>query len=202
MSHSFPATPCFTSVSITGCFPLLIQGPTCWVPTWGTTRGSPTPGPLQTSPTTARTPSTAVRGSWTQSDITTVGILQSLNIVRANSLRGAEWLSVDHTTTAVGVLNYPNQVEKRSTASTDSPIYSTINTAAAEDDLLAYYDTYSSATYTQGPDPYSSNPILANSGLVGLEQDLDHWTIQSGQSGSEYAKLQYNKKSKGKGDQI
>ncbi|XP_075892440.1 roundabout homolog 2 isoform X2 [Nelusetta ayraudi] len=98
----------------------------------------------------------------------------------------------------VGVLNYPNQVEKRSTASTDSPIYSTINTAAAEDDLLAYYDTYSSATYTQGPDPYSSNPILANSGLVGLEQDLDHWTIQSGQSGSEYAKLQYNKKSKDK----
>lgn len=98
---------------------------------------------------------------------------------------------------AVGVLNYPNQVEKRSTASTDSPIYSTINTAAAEDDLLAYYDTYSSASYTQGPDPYSSNPILANSGLVGLEQDLDHWTIQSGQSGSEYAKLQYCKKSKG-----
>lgn len=102
---------------------------------------------------------------------------------------------VDHS--AVGVLNYPNQVEKRSTASTDSPIYSTINTAAAEDDLLAYYDTYSSASYTQGPDPYSSNPVLANSGLVGLEQDLDHWTIQSGQSGSEYAKLQYNKKSKG-----
>lgn len=100
---------------------------------------------------------------------------------------------------AVGILNYPNQVEKRSTASTDSPIYSTINTAAAEDDLLAYYDTYSSASYTQGPDPYSSNPILANSGLVGLEQDLDHWTIQSGQSGSEYAKLQYNKKSKGEG---
>lgn len=99
----------------------------------------------------------------------------------------------------MGALSYPNQVEKRSTASTDSPIYSTINTAAAEDDLLAYYDTYSSASYTQGPDPYSSNPILANSGLVGLEQDLDHWTIQSGQSGSEYAKLQYSKKSKGEG---
>lgn len=90
-------------------------------------------------------------------------------------------------------------MEKRSTASTDSPIYSTINTTAAEDDLLAYYDTYSSASYNQGPDPYSSNPILANSGLVGLEQDLDHWTIQSGQSGSEYAKLQYSKKNKGEG---
>uniref|UniRef100_A0A8C4H9A6 Roundabout homolog 2 n=1 Tax=Dicentrarchus labrax TaxID=13489 RepID=A0A8C4H9A6_DICLA len=97
----------------------------------------------------------------------------------------------------VGIINYPNQSEKRSTASNDSPIYSTINTAA-EDDLLAYYDTYSSTSYNQGPDPYSSNPILSNSGLVGLEQDLDQWTIQSGQSGSEYAKLQYTKKSNDK----
>ncbi|XP_024864401.1 roundabout homolog 2 [Kryptolebias marmoratus] len=95
---------------------------------------------------------------------------------------------------SIGVLSYPNQTEKRSTASNDSPIYSTINTTA-EDDLLAYYDTYSSVSYNQGPDPYSSNPVLAAGGLVGLEQDLDRWTIQSGQSGSEYAKLQYAKKS-------
>lgn len=94
---------------------------------------------------------------------------------------------------AVGIMNYPTQSEKRSTASNDSPIYSTINTAV-EDDLLAYYDTYSSTSYNQGPDPYSSNPVLSNSGL---EQDLDQWTIQSGQSGSEYAKLQYTKKSNG-----
>ncbi|XP_020510299.2 roundabout homolog 2 isoform X2 [Labrus bergylta] len=92
------------------------------------------------------------------------------------------------------IMNYPNQTEKRSTASTDSPIYSTIN-PAAEDDLLAYYDTYSSTSYVQGPDPYSSNPALSNGGLVGLEHDLDQWTIQSGQSGSEYAKLHYTKKS-------
>lgn len=98
--------------------------------------------------------------------------------------------------TAIGNMNYPNQPEKRSTASNDSPIYSTINTAA-EDELLAYYDTYSSASYNQGPDPYSSNPALPNSGLVGLELDLDHWTIQSAHSGSEYAKLQYTKKSNG-----
>lgn len=98
---------------------------------------------------------------------------------------------------SVGIINYPNQTEKRSTKSNDSPIYSTINTTA-EDDLLAYYDTYSSTSYTQGPDPYSSNPVLANSGLVGLEKDLDQWTIQSGQSGSEYAKLQYTKKSNDK----
>uniref|UniRef100_A0AAX7UA07 Roundabout, axon guidance receptor, homolog 3 (Drosophila) n=1 Tax=Astatotilapia calliptera TaxID=8154 RepID=A0AAX7UA07_ASTCA len=94
----------------------------------------------------------------------------------------------------VGIINYPNQSEKHSAASNDSPIYSTINTTA-EDDLLAYYDTYSSTSYNQGPDPYSSNPILSNSGFGGLEQDLDHWTIKSGHSGSEYAKLQYSKKS-------
>ncbi|XP_029963962.1 roundabout homolog 2 [Salarias fasciatus] len=94
----------------------------------------------------------------------------------------------------VGIASFPNPPEKRSTASTDSPIYSTINTTA-DDDLLAYYDTYSSASFNQGPDPYSSNPVLANGGLVGLEPDLDQWTIKSGQSGSEYAKLQYSKKS-------
>lgn len=99
---------------------------------------------------------------------------------------------------AVGIMNYQNQSEKHSTASNDSPIYSTINTAA-EDDLLAYYDTYSSTSYNQGPDPYSSNPVLSNIGLAGLERDLDQWTIQSGQSGSEYAKLQYTKKSNGEG---
>uniref|UniRef100_A0AAQ5ZN85 Roundabout, axon guidance receptor, homolog 3 (Drosophila) n=1 Tax=Amphiprion ocellaris TaxID=80972 RepID=A0AAQ5ZN85_AMPOC len=98
---------------------------------------------------------------------------------------------------SIGIINYPNQTEKRSTASNDSPIYSTINTTA-EDDLLAYYDTYSSTSYNQGPDPYSSNPVLANSALVGLEKDLDQWTIQSGQSGSEYAKLQYTKKNNDK----
>ncbi|XP_014860031.1 PREDICTED: roundabout homolog 2-like isoform X4 [Poecilia mexicana] len=98
---------------------------------------------------------------------------------------------------SVGIINYPSQTEKRSTASNDSPIYSTINTAA-EDDLLAYYDTYSSVPFNQGPDPYSSNPVLSSAGILGLEQDLDRWTIQSGQSGSEYAKLQYTKKSNDK----
>ncbi|XP_055003859.1 roundabout homolog 2 [Boleophthalmus pectinirostris] len=91
------------------------------------------------------------------------------------------------------IMNYTNQSEKRSTASNDSPIYSTINTTA-DDDLLAYYDTYSTKSYSQGPDPYSSNPALYNTGLV----DLDQWTLQSGQSGSEYAKLQYTKKNNDK----
>ncbi|XP_067364559.1 roundabout homolog 2-like isoform X1 [Channa argus] len=106
-------------------------------------------------------------------------------------------LDSDRYYNTVGFINYPNQSEKHSTASNDSPIYSTINTAA-EDDLLAYYDTYSSTSYNQGPDPYSSNPALSNTGLGCLEQDLEQWTIQSGQSGSEYAKLQYTKKSNDK----
>ncbi|XP_034025004.1 roundabout homolog 2-like isoform X2 [Thalassophryne amazonica] len=92
----------------------------------------------------------------------------------------------------LSIITYPNQSEKHSATSNDSPIYSTIN-ATAEDDLLAYYDTYSTS-YNQGPDPYSSNPVLSNSGFVGLDHDLDQWTIQSGHSGSEYAKLQYTKK--------
>lgn len=96
----------------------------------------------------------------------------------------------------MGAGSYPCHTEKRSTASNESPIYSTINTAA-EDDLLTYYDTYSSASYNQGPDPYCSNPVLSGSGPVGPDQEADHWTIQSGQSGSEYAKLQYSKKSSG-----
>ncbi|KAM9852891.1 roundabout homolog 2 [Aulostomus maculatus] len=104
-------------------------------------------------------------------------------------------LDSDRFYNTVGIINYPNHSEKHSMASNESPIYSTINTAA-EDDLLAYYDTYSS--YNQGPDPYSSNPVLSNGGLVGLELDLDQLTIRSGHSGSEYAKLQYNKKSNDK----
>lgn len=82
-------------------------------------------------------------------------------------------------------------------ASNDSPIYSTINTTG-EDDLLTYYDTYSSASYNQEPpDPYSNYAGLSGSEPAGLDQDVDHWTVQSGQSGSEYAKLQYTKKSNG-----
>ncbi|XP_054649646.1 roundabout homolog 2 isoform X2 [Dunckerocampus dactyliophorus] len=100
-------------------------------------------------------------------------------------------LDSDKYYNAVGIANY--HPEKHN----ESPIYSTINTAA-EEDLLTYYDTYSSASYNQGPDPYSSNPALSNNGLVGLEQDLDHWTIQSGHSTSEYAKLQYSKKNNDK----
>ncbi|XP_041734387.1 roundabout homolog 2 isoform X3 [Coregonus clupeaformis] len=154
----------------------------------------------------------------------------------------------------VGISNYLSQSEKYSSVSTDSPIYSTICTAAAEDlQGLAYYSTYSNTPcsqgsntpcsqgsntpcsqgsntpytqgsntpytqgsntpytqgsntpytqgsntpYTQGPDPNAITPVLSNSGLFGLEQDLDQWTIQSGQS-VEYAKLQYARTSNAK----
>nr|XP_057935820.1 roundabout homolog 2 isoform X2 [Doryrhamphus excisus] len=100
-------------------------------------------------------------------------------------------LDSDKYYNAVGIANY--HPEKHN----DSPIYSTINTAA-EEDLLTYYDTYSSTSYNQGPDPYSSTPALSDGGLVGLEEDLDQWTIRSGCSTSEYAKLQYSKKNNDK----
>ncbi|XP_024301015.2 roundabout homolog 2 isoform X2 [Oncorhynchus tshawytscha] len=143
----------------------------------------------------------------------------------------------------VGISNYLSQSEKYSSVSTDSPIYSTINTAAAEDlQGLAYYNKYSNTPYTQGsntpytqgsntpytqgsntpytqgsntpytqgsntpytqdsntpysqgPDPYAITPVLSNSGLFGLEQDLDQLTVQS----REYAKLQYARTSNAK----
>uniref|UniRef100_A0A4W5QRD3 Roundabout, axon guidance receptor, homolog 3 (Drosophila) n=1 Tax=Hucho hucho TaxID=62062 RepID=A0A4W5QRD3_9TELE len=80
----------------------------------------------------------------------------------------------------IGISNYLSQSEKYSSVSTDSPIYSTINTAAAEDlQGLAYYNKYSNTPYTQGsntpytqgsntpytqgPDPYAITPVLSNS---------------------------------------
>ncbi|XP_030236798.1 roundabout homolog 2 isoform X1 [Gadus morhua] len=99
----------------------------------------------------------------------------------------------DRYFTGGGLHNFPSaQSEKYSSKSSDSPIYSTINTAA-EEDLLTYYDTYSSVPYSLGPDPYASTPVLTHSSLAGLEQGLDQWTIQAGQSGAEYAKLQYSR---------
>ncbi|XP_031646760.1 roundabout homolog 2 isoform X1 [Oncorhynchus kisutch] len=114
----------------------------------------------------------------------------------------------------VAISNYLSQSEKYSSVSTDSPIYSTINTAAAEDlQGLAYYNTYSNTPCTQGsntpctqgsntpctqgPDSYASTPVLSNFNLFGLVQDLDQWTIQSGQS-VEYTKMQYARTSNAK----
>uniref|UniRef100_A0A8C8EWX6 Roundabout, axon guidance receptor, homolog 3 (Drosophila) n=1 Tax=Oncorhynchus tshawytscha TaxID=74940 RepID=A0A8C8EWX6_ONCTS len=134
----------------------------------------------------------------------------------------------------VGISNYLSQSEKYSSVSTDSPIYSTINTAAAEDlQGLAYYNKYSNTPYTQGsntpytqgsntpytqgsntpytqgsntpytqgsntpytqdsntpysqgPDPYAITPVLSNSGLFGLEQDLDQLTVHSSDEDEE-----------------
>uniref|UniRef100_A0A674BDX1 Roundabout homolog 2-like n=1 Tax=Salmo trutta TaxID=8032 RepID=A0A674BDX1_SALTR len=84
----------------------------------------------------------------------------------------------------IAISNYLSQSEKYSSVSTDSPIYSTINTAAAED----LQGLGSNTPCTQGPDSYASTPVLSNSGLFSLVQDLDQWTIQSGQS-VEYAKI-------------
>lgn len=113
-----------------------------------------------------------------------------------NSCEGCTYLNMILCCPAVGINNFQNQSEKYSMASNDSPIYSTINTAA-EEDLLAYM--YSNAPYTPGPDPYAGTPVLSNNGLVGLEEDLDQWTLQSGQAVSDCAMLQYARTANGKG---
>ncbi|KAG7279043.1 hypothetical protein CRUP_031679 [Coryphaenoides rupestris] len=105
-------------------------------------------------------------------------------------------------TPAGGVHSFPSgQSEKYSSKSSDSPIYSTINRAAVEEDLLTYYDAYSSVPYPLGLEPYASTPALTTTDAAGssslaggLERGLDlHWTIQSSQAESEYAKLQYSR---------
>uniref|UniRef100_A0A8C7HDI3 Roundabout homolog 2 n=1 Tax=Oncorhynchus kisutch TaxID=8019 RepID=A0A8C7HDI3_ONCKI len=101
----------------------------------------------------------------------------------------------------IAISNYLSQSEKYSSVSTDSPIYSTINTAAAEDLQGLGSNTPctqgSNTPCTQGPDSYASTPVLSNFNLFGLVQDLDQWTIQSGQS-VEYTKMQYARTSNAK----
>uniref|UniRef100_A0AAR2LBT8 Roundabout, axon guidance receptor, homolog 3 (Drosophila) n=1 Tax=Pygocentrus nattereri TaxID=42514 RepID=A0AAR2LBT8_PYGNA len=70
------------------------------------------------------------------------------------------------------------------------PIYSTINPAdEVQHDM--------SSLYSQGPDPYSSSPVLSKTDLFSLGQELDQWSLQSGHSTAEYAKLQYPSMGKG-----
>ncbi|KAI4881751.1 hypothetical protein NFI96_033285, partial [Prochilodus magdalenae] len=84
----------------------------------------------------------------------------------------------------VGITNFLKQNDTYSPTSNDGPIYSTINPADEEQHDL-------SSLYSQGPDPYSSSPVLSKTDLFSLGQDLDQWSLQSGQSTAEYAKLHY-----------
>lgn len=90
---------------------------------------------------------------------------------------------------AAGITNFLGQSDTYSPSSNDGPIYSTINPADEE-----HHDL--SSLYSQGPDPYSS-PVLSKTGLSSLGQDLDQWSLQSGHSTAEYAKLQYPRMNKG-----
>ncbi|XP_065137422.1 roundabout homolog 2 [Paramisgurnus dabryanus] len=83
-----------------------------------------------------------------------------------------------------GLSNYLNQTGKYSPASNEGGIYCTINPSDADVHDLC-------SLYSQGPDPYTSTPALSKTDLYSQEQDLDQWSLQSGQSGAEYAKLQY-----------
>uniref|UniRef100_W5K6H6 Roundabout guidance receptor 3 n=1 Tax=Astyanax mexicanus TaxID=7994 RepID=W5K6H6_ASTMX len=84
----------------------------------------------------------------------------------------------------VGITNFLKQSNAYSPTSNEGPIYSTINPADEEQHDL-------SSLYSQGPDPYSSSPALSKTDVFGLDHDLDQWSIQSGNSTTEYAKLQY-----------
>lgn len=66
-------------------------GPACWDQTWGTTPGSPTPGPLRTS-LTAKNLSTAALANWTLTDITTVSTLPLWPSGEMTHLSSTEWI--------------------------------------------------------------------------------------------------------------
>ncbi|XP_052472938.1 roundabout homolog 2-like isoform X4 [Carassius gibelio] len=92
--------------------------------------------------------------------------------------------STDQYNNTSGLSNYLNQNGKYSPASNEGAIYCTINPADADG-----HDVCS--LYSQGPDPYTSMPVLSKTDLYNTEQDLDQWSLQSSHSGAEYAKLQY-----------
>lgn len=94
---------------------------------------------------------------------------------------------------ASGLSNYLNQNGKYSPASNEGAIYCTINPADADG-----HDVCS--LYSQGPDPYTSTPVLSKTDLYSMEQDLDQWSLQSSHSGAEYAKLQYPRGENGRSD--
>ncbi|XP_056612872.1 roundabout homolog 2 isoform X1 [Triplophysa dalaica] len=90
--------------------------------------------------------------------------------------------STDKYRNTSGLSNYQNQSGKYSTASNDGGIYCTINPSDANGHDLC-------SLYSQGPDPYTRTPVLSKTDLYSLEQD--QWSLQSGHSEAEYAKLQY-----------
>ncbi|XP_066534191.1 roundabout homolog 2 isoform X3 [Hoplias malabaricus] len=92
--------------------------------------------------------------------------------------------SSDRYYNAVGITNFLKQSDAYSPTSNECPIYSTINPADEDRHDL-------SSLYSQGPDPYSSPLVLSKNDLFSLGHDLDQWSIQSGHSTAEYAKLQY-----------
>uniref|UniRef100_A0A8C1NH99 Roundabout guidance receptor 3 n=1 Tax=Cyprinus carpio TaxID=7962 RepID=A0A8C1NH99_CYPCA len=92
--------------------------------------------------------------------------------------------STDQYYNTSGLSNYLNQNGKYSPASNEGAIYCTINPADADG-----HDVCS--LYSQGPDPYTSTPVLSKTDLYNIEQDLDQWSLQSSNSEAEYAKLQY-----------
>lgn len=99
--------------------------------------------------------------------------------------------STDQYYNTSGFSNYVSQNGKYSPSSNEGAIYCTINPADADGHDLC-------SMYSQGPDPYTSTPVLSKTDLYSMEQDLDQWSLQSSHSGAEYAKLQYPRGPNGK----
>nr|XP_023690597.1 roundabout homolog 3 isoform X2 [Paramormyrops kingsleyae] len=81
-----------------------------------------------------------------------------------------------------GISNYLSQTEKYGTGSTEGPIYSTIDPTS--EDLRNF-----NAPYSQHTTPYASTPVMPYSGQVPCspDQETNHWMIQPGPSGAQYA---------------
>uniref|UniRef100_A0A8C1P699 Uncharacterized protein n=1 Tax=Cyprinus carpio TaxID=7962 RepID=A0A8C1P699_CYPCA len=78
--------------------------------------------------------------------------------------------STDQYYNTSGLSNYLSQNGKYSPASNEGAIYCTINPADADG-----HDVCS--LYSQGPDPYTSTPVLSKTDLYSMEQDLDQWSL-------------------------
>ncbi|KAJ8368298.1 hypothetical protein SKAU_G00083260 [Synaphobranchus kaupii] len=93
----------------------------------------------------------------------------------------------------VGISNYLSQTEKYSQGSTEGPIYSTIDPAC--EDMHSF-----APPYAQHAAPYASAPVMPFPGLApgSPDHEGEHWTIQPGPSGVQYAQPDRSRTEPGK----
>ncbi|KAL2085505.1 hypothetical protein ACEWY4_018825 [Coilia grayii] len=109
--------------------------------------------------------------------------------------------STDRYYNTVGISKYLSHSERFSGSSTEGPIYSTINPQqeqqqeeeGEEEELPDYTSQYSQYSHHSQHSQYSqccTPPALrSKADLCSLERELHSWSLQSGRSTAEYAKL-------------